>query len=103
MIPEPRTARATDRPCQLAGYHAPKVVRTQGHHIRPVYLQNRAYGRIQDPTLMWLCGNCHDATHEWLSWLLGEAREPTPHPGLYAKRLAKSAFDWFTEAMAAKA
>ena len=49
---------------------------------------------------MWLCGNCHDATHEWLSWLLGEARRPDPEPGRYAKALAQCAFDWFTAAMA---
>ena len=99
---EPRTARAADKPCELYKTHAPKVVRTQGHHLKPVYLQNRVYGRIQDPWLMWLCGGCHDSVHEWLSWLLGEARKPSPEPGRYAKALAQCAYDWFTTAMEAK-
>ena len=98
MTVEPRTARAADKPCQLHRHHSPRVVRTQGHHRRPVYLQNQVYGRIQDPELLWLCGSCHDAVHEWLSWLLGEARKPDPEPGRLAKAEAQAAFDWFTEA-----
>ena len=100
---EVRTARAVDRPCALYAHHAPKVVQTHGHHIRPVYLQNRVYGRIQDPELMWLCPNCHAAAHEWLSHLLAEARRPDPEPGRYAKQLAQTAYDWFTTAMKEKA
>lgn len=99
---EVRTARAAERPCGLYAYHSPKVVRTQGHHLRPVYLQNRVYGRIQDSSLMWLCGNCHDSVHEWLSWLLREAREPEPHPGRYAKMLAQGTYNWFVAAMKEK-
>lgn len=98
MIQHPN-ARAADKPCELYAYHSPKVVRTQGHHIHPVYLQNQVYGRIQDSDLKWLCGNCHDSTHEWLSWLLGEARKPDPEPGRNAKAEAQRAFDWFTQAM----
>lgn len=95
-------ARATDRPCQLHRYHAPAPSRTQGHHRRPVYLQNRVYGRIQDPTLMWLCGNCHDSVHEWIGWLLGESREPNPHPGRLAKAEAQYSVDWYLAAMKGK-
>lgn len=95
---EPRTARATDQPCQLYAHHSPKVVRSQGHHRRPVYLQNKVYGRIQDPELLWLCGSCHDAVHEWLSWLLGEARRPSPEPGRLAKAEAHAAYNWFRAA-----
>jgi hypothetical protein len=90
-----RTARATDRPCQLYAYHAPAVVQTEGHHRHPIYLQNRAYGRISDPELLWLCPNCHAAVHEWISYLLGERRRPSPEPGIRAKREAQAAVDWF--------
>lgn len=93
-----RTATATARPCELYAYHAPTVTRTQGHHIFPVYLQNRVYGRIVLPDLIWLCGNCHDSTHEWLSWLLGDARHPDPVPPPRARALAQKAFDWYTTA-----
>ncbi len=97
---EPRTARAADRPCQLYTYHAPAVVQTEGHHRHPVYLQNRVYGRIQDPELLWVCGNCHAAIHEWVSWLLGEAREPDPHPGRLAKAEAERTVAWYRAASA---
>ena len=102
MIPEPRTARAADKPCQLHRYHSPKVVRTQGHHRKPVYLQNRVYGRIRDPELLWSCGTDHDSIHAWLDWLLGEAEKPDPEPGRNVKAEARAAFDWYTAAMAAK-
>ena len=47
-------ARAADRPCELYRYHAPVPSRTQGHHRRPVYLQNRVYGRIRPAvTVRW--------------------------------------------------
>jgi hypothetical protein len=95
-----REAKAADRPCELHLYHSPKVVRTQGHHRRPVYLQNRVYGRIQDGELMWLCGTCHDSVHEWLGWLLGESRKSDPEPGWKAKAEARQAYDWYTEATA---
>lgn len=100
---ELRTARAADKPCALYRYHAPQVVRTQGHHTRPVYLQNRVYGRIQDPDLMWLCGSCHDAVHEGISWMLGEARKPEPMPGRLALAEARRTVAWYQAALAAKA
>ncbi len=97
---EVRTATATSRPCQLHRYHAPAVVQTEGHHRHPVYLQNRVYGRIQDPELLWVCGNDHAAIHEWVSWLLGEAREPAPHPGRLAKAEAERTVAWYRAASA---
>lgn len=102
MTVEVRTARAEECPCELYEYHAPRVIRTQGHHVEPVYLQNRIYGHIENNRLMWVCGNCHDSIHEWLSWLLGEAREPSPHPGWKAKAEAQKAFDWYKAALARK-
>lgn len=96
-----RTARAEDRPCELVGYHAPRPSRTQGHHRSPVYLQNRLYGRIMDGTLLWACGTCHDNIHEWLGYLLGESRQPSPEPGYKAKAEAQRTFDWYTAEKAA--
>ena len=98
---ELRTAQAADKPCELYSYHAPAVVQTEGHHVRPVYLQNRVYGRIQDPTLKYVCGNCHAAIHRWLSWLLGEQSKPNPEPGWKAKAEAQRTFDWYMEAKTA--
>lgn len=100
MTEGPTTATAASRPCQLHRYHAPAPARTQGHHRHPVYLQNRVYGRIQDPDLLWVCGTCHDNIHEWLSWLLDEAREPDPHPGTLARAEAEAAYDWYVLASA---
>lgn len=98
MIPETPKASAAEKPCALYKTHAPVVVRTQGHHRHPVYLQNQAYGRIQDPELMWLCGSCHDSVHSWINYLLGEWQEPNPHPGRNVKAEAQRAVDWFTAA-----
>ena len=98
----PVAATAAEKPCELYRYHAPAVVRTQGHHRHPVYLQNRIYGRIQDPELMWLCGSCHDAVHEWIGFLLGETRRPNPEPGRLAKDEAQTTVTWFRAAIAAK-
>ena len=67
----PLEAQAKDRPCQLYRYHRPKPSRTQGHHRHPVYLQNRVFGHILLPELLWVCGTCHDAVHDWISYLLG--------------------------------
>ncbi len=97
-----RTARADDKPCQLYAYHAPPVVQTAGHHIHPIYLQNRVYGRIQDPELKWLCPNCHTAVHEVLGWLLGESREPSPMPGWKTQAEARRTLDWYRAAVAEK-
>lgn len=97
MANPPATATATDKPCQLHRYHSPQPSRTQGHHRHPVYLQNRVYGKIQDPELLWVCGTCHDNIHEWLGWLLGETRRPNPEPGRLAKAEAQATFDWYVK------
>lgn len=96
---EPITATAASRPCQLHNYHAPKPSRTQAHHRKPVYLQNQVYGNIQDGELLFVCGTCHDNIHEWLAYMLGEAREPNPHPGRLAKDEAEYSYEWFMKAM----
>ncbi len=101
-IPEPRTARADDRPCELYAHHAPPVVQTAGHHTKPVYLQNRVYGRIVHPDLKWLCPNCHTAVHEVIGWLLGETRRPSPMPGWKTTAEAKRTVDWYRAATAEK-
>lgn len=100
--PSPRTLPASQQPCQLYKSHSPWPCRVQGHHRHPVYLQNRVYGHIQDSELLWLCGTCHDNVHEWLSWLLREARKPSPEPGAYAKREAQRSYLWYVEGMRAK-
>lgn len=95
---QPRTAEAAERPCELYRHHAPEPVQTEGHHVKPVFLQNRVYGRIQDGTLKWLCGNCHASVHRWLGFLLGEQRRPNPEPGWKAKAEAQRTFDWYISA-----
>jgi hypothetical protein len=100
QVPEIRTAKAAERPCELYEYHAPRPSRTQGHHRHPVYLQNRVYGRIRDPELAWLCGTCHDAVHDWLSYLLGEARKPNPVPGRKARAEAQRTYEWWLSVQA---
>jgi hypothetical protein len=98
-VTEPRTAQAAERPCELYAHsNSPRPTRTQGHHRHPVYLQNRVYGGIRDPELMWLCGLCHDSVHDWISHLLGEAREPNPHPGRLAKAEAERTVAWYWSA-----
>lgn len=99
-VPEPRTATATEKPCELHQYHAPQPSRTQGHHRHPVFLQNRVYGHIQDPELLWVCGTCHDNIHEWLGFLLGESRQPDPTPGKMARAEARISFEWYQQAQA---
>jgi hypothetical protein len=98
-VTELRTAPAAEKPCQLYAHTDPPVVsRTQGHHRHPVYLQNRVYGRIQDPELLWVCGTCHDNIHEVLSWLLGEGRKPDPMPGWKTRQEAERTVLWFLNA-----
>lgn len=100
--PPPLTALASERPCELYAHScSPHPSRTQGHHRKAVYLQNRVYGKIVDGELMWLCGLCHDSVHDWLSWLLGEARKPSPEPGYKAKAEAVRTFQWYQQALAA--
>lgn len=96
----PVTAKASERPCELHRYHWPKPSRTQGHHRHPVYLQNRIYGQIRDPELLWLCGTCHDNVHEWVGWLLGESRKPDPEPSGRAKAEAERTVAWYLGAKA---
>jgi hypothetical protein len=95
-IPEVRTATAETHPCQLYAHSgSPHPTRTQGHHRHPVYLQNRVYGKIQDTELLWVCGLCHDSIHDWVSWLLGEAREPNPKPGRKTIEEAERTVAWY--------
>lgn len=91
----PRTATAEEHPCELYTYHAPTPSRTQFHHSKPVYLQNRLYGRIVYPADFWVCGTCHDNLHEWIGYLLGESRKPNPEPGWKAKQAAQATVDWY--------
>lgn len=92
---QPETATAAEHPCELYSYHAPAVVRTEGHHRHPVYLQNRVYGRLYDPELLWVCSSCHDAVHEWVGYRLGESRRPDPEPGRLAKAEAERTLTWY--------
>jgi hypothetical protein len=94
QIPEQRTAFFEERPCALVAYHAPTPVMVEIHHSKPVYLQNRLYGKIQFAADLPLCSNCHDAVHAWLYWLLGERRQP-PYCGRAAKAEAQRTFDWY--------
>lgn len=94
-----RIAQAAEKPCQLYAHSdSPRPTRTQGHHRHPVYLQNRVYGEIRDPELLWLCGLCHDSVHDWIGWLLGESRRPEPEPGWKAKAEAQRTVDWYRSA-----
>lgn len=95
----PLTATASSRPCSLYEYHWPRVIRTQFHHSKPVYLQNKVFGRIIFPADTWLCGSCHDGVHETIDWLLGEGREPSPKPGRKMLAEANRTVHWFREAM----
>jgi len=101
-LPPLMTATAASKPCQLYAHSdSPRPTRTQYHHRHPVYLQNRVYGQIQDASgehMIWLCGLCHDSVHDWISWLLGEARKPEPEPGRIAKAEAQRAVDWYRRA-----
>ena len=57
-------------------------------------------GASPTPRSMSLCGLCHDSVHDWVSWLLGEARQPMPEPGRRAKAEAQRTVDWYREASA---
>ena len=89
-----RTAQFTDHPCELVSYHAPTPVMTEYHHSKPVFLQNRLYGRIVHGADLWVCSNCHDAIHAWLYWLLGMWGKPT-YIGRAAKAEAERAYEWY--------
>jgi hypothetical protein len=98
-----RTARAIDHPCVLYAHSAPpKPTRTQWHHRFPEYLQRKVWGHTRfedDEHMMWLCGLCHDSVHDWIAWLLGEARKPVPEPGWNAKREAENAVAMYRSAL----
>lgn len=96
----PKTARAVDHPCELYSYHQPMVLRTQYHHSKPVYLQNRVYGQIIYGADFWVCGTCHDSLHETIDWLLNEGRQPYPMPGVNSNiyRKAMQTVDWYRAA-----
>lgn len=99
---EPRSAPAAAQPCSLYAHtDPPVVVRTQYHHSRPVYLQNRLYGQIRFAADTWLCGTCHDGVHETIAWLLGEGRQPDPMPGRRMLAEARRTVAWFREAQEA--
>lgn len=93
----PLTATAATQPCQLYRYHWPTPIRTQYHHSKPVYLQNRLYGRIVHPADFWVCGTCHDSIHETIDWLLREGRKPDPMPGRKVLAKARQAVDWYLQ------
>ena len=92
---QPRTAFAALQPCALVAYHAPAPVVTEFHHTKPVFLQNRLYGKIVHAADLWVCSNCHEAIHAWLYWLLGERKQP-PSIGRAAKAEAERTFAWYT-------
>lgn len=92
----PITAPAAEKPCELYLDHgSSNPVITQGHHIFPVYLQNRKYGKIVIPDLMYLCGTCHDSVHAWLYWIMGERKKPSVPVPPRAEALAWRAYQWF--------
>ena len=93
----PLTSPAGSNPCEVYEYHAPIPVRTQFHHTKPVYLQNRVYGKILFPADLWVCGTCHDSIHEWIGFLLGESRHPSPEPGWKIKRIDEATVTWYRE------
>lgn len=74
------TAPAAEQPCELYVHNrSPLPVRTQAHHRFPEFLQRRVWGDELDGEIMWLCGLCHDAVHEWISYRLGQGRRPNPY------------------------
>lgn len=100
-VHSPITAQARLKPCELVTYHAPEPVITEYHHTKPVFLQNRVYGRIVHPADMWVCSNCHEAIHAWLYFLLGMRQQPT-HIGRNAKREAEREYDWYMSEASAR-
>lgn len=71
---------------------------THRHHVKPEFLQRRLYdGKEPHQEITYLCGACHDNLHNWLYFLLGEWREPDPHPPYRARQWAQVAYDWYVE------
>lgn len=99
----PRLASAAAKPCSMYQDHgSARPAFTQGHHLYPVYLQNKVWGRIVLPNLVWLCGTCHDNLHGWLYWIQGE-RFATPIGVPARARAAAEAVDrWYEGATAAR-
>jgi hypothetical protein len=98
-IPQVRTATAETHPCELYAHTgSPRPIRTQYHHSKPVYLQNRVFGGIRFGADTWLCGLCHDSVHETINWLLGEGREPNPKPGRKTLAAAQKTVEWYRSA-----
>jgi hypothetical protein len=97
------TATAQSHPCQLYTYHQPRPIRTQFHHSKPVYLQNRLYDKIVYGPDFWVCGTCHDSLHETIDWMLTEGRVPNPMPGTNVLKKAKETVDWYHAELAKKA
>ncbi|NUS01930.1 MAG: hypothetical protein HOV97_05125 [Nonomuraea sp.] len=95
QISTPRTALASEQPCEFYLYHAPKPTRTQFHHGKPVYLQDRLYGKVLFGPDTWACGTCHDSVHDWIYFLMGERRRPDPEPGWKTKQRAQATVDWY--------
>jgi hypothetical protein len=93
-VEQQREAFFEDQPCELLTYHAPRPVMVEYHHDKPVFLQNRLYGRILYGASDYYCSNCHDSVHAWLYWLLGERRKP-PYMGRAAMASAQKTFEWF--------
>lgn len=95
----PRGAQASEKPCELHVYHSPILVRTQGHHDFPEYLQKRVYnGATPHQQLSWLCGTGHDSLHAWLGWALGETYKPDIRPGRATMDHVDRVMDWYRAA-----
>lgn len=98
MVLPPLTAQATERPCELHKNHSPVVVRTQGHHIFPQYLQIKVYGKVLHEELLWLCGTDHDSLHAWLSYALGESYKPEQPVGYATQAQVERVLEWYRSA-----
>ena len=103
MSGERLEASAALRPCEMYTDHgSARPSYTEGHHLHPVFLQNRVYGRILDPQLMWLCSTCHDNLHGELYWLLGERKRALIPVPRRARLLAEETHAWYVNAMKEK-
>ncbi len=91
-----RQADAEKRPCELHTYHSPVVVRTQGHHVFPVYLQMRLWQELRLQELLWICGTGHDSLHAWLPWALTETRNrPLVRSGARTMDQVERVVEWY--------
>lgn len=69
-------------------------MRTQGHHIYPMYLQRELWGQVRFHQLAWSCGTCHDSIHAWVDYLLRGYRSDIPPARL--RREAERVAVWFS-------